>query len=202
MSFGDRCYPMEYLLHLQEFGISRRVSVETGGFFSRAQLLIDGNPAPPGHDTSQFVLTRDDGTALIASLEGVLLDPVPKVTIEGRTLRAAPPFTFRQSVGAALSFLIAVSMSVVGLIEMPRISTTSGLQLMGFLTMSINLFMGVLLGFTSMIINRRIMRSEMTRSSQIFTIGAVTIVVVIGFLVVFLLLIGILTLFRGFEQFS
>jgi hypothetical protein len=193
-------YPrMEFPLDLESHGISRRVAVETGGFFSRSQLLIDGNPAPQGTQQGEFVLPKDDGGTLKARLRGVMLDPVPVVIIDGKTLRVAPPFSLAQTFAAALSFLIALSMSIAGLLLMPR-PKTPGIQLMGFLCMTINLFMGVLLGFTSMIANRRILRSDMSRSSQIFSIGALTIIVIIGFLVTFLLLVGILSLFSDLEN--
>lgn len=191
---------MEYPLDLQHFGITRRISVETGGFFSRAQILVEGNPAAPGPEGGQFVLPRDDGQKVIARLRGFMLDAVPLVVIGDEVIQAAPRFTMTQTLGAALSFIVALSMSIAGLFFLPRLSKTPGIQLMGFLCMTINLFMGVLLGFTSMIINRRILRSEMSRSSQIFSIGAVTIIVIIGFLVVFILLVGILTLFSDLEH--
>jgi hypothetical protein len=190
---------MEFPLNLEEFGITRRVSVETGGFFSRAQLLVDGSPAAVGRAQGEFLLARDDGTSLTARLRGVMLDPVPIVIIGDRVIRPAEAFSLTQSFASALSFIIALSLSIAGLIFMPHLPNTSGVQLMGFLCMSINLFMGVLLGFTSMIVNRRILRSDMSRSSQVFSIGALTIIVIIGFLVVFILLVGILRLFSDLE---
>lgn len=190
---------MEYPIDLSRFGINRRVTVETGGFFSRSQLLVDGCTAPLGPRQGEFLLPREGGGTVLARLEGVMLDPVPKVFIEGERLAVAEPFTVGQTLAASLSFLIALSMSIAGLISLPRLSNTTGIQLMGFLCMTINLFMGVLLGFTSLIANRRILRSDMSRSAQIFSIGALTIIVIIGFLVVFILLVGILQLFKGFE---
>lgn len=190
---------MEYPLDLSRFGITKRITVETGGFFSRSQLLVDGSTAPLGTRQGEFVLPRESGGTVVARLQGVTLDPVPLVLIEGETVRAAEPFTLGQSFAASLSFIIALSMSIAGLISLPRLSNTTGIQLMGFLCMTINLFMGVLLGFTSMIANRRILRTDWSRSAQIFSIGALTIIVIIGFLVVFILLVGILQLFKGFE---
>lgn len=190
---------MEYPLDLEGFGIKGRVSVETGGFFSRSLLLVDGNPAQAGTRKGEFILRRTDESTVVARVQGVMLDPVPIVILDDKVIQAAEPFTFMQSFAAATSFIIALCLSIAGLINMPPLSKTPGIQVVGYLCMSINLFMGVLLGFTSMIVSRRILRSDMSRSSQIFSIGALTIIVIIGFLVVFLLLVGILVLFSGLE---
>lgn len=191
---------MEFPVNLQEFGVSRRITVEAGGFFSHSQLLVDGATAQRGSRQGEFLLPKDDGSMLAAQIRGVMLDPVPIVEVGGRRVYVAEPFTVLQTLASALSFLVALSMSIAGIIFMPRLSNTQGIQLVGYLCMTINVFMGVLLGGTSMIINRRILRSDMSRSSQIFSIGALNIIVIIGFLVTFLLLVGIISVFQGLEQ--
>lgn len=189
---------MEYTIDLSRYKVVGRVSVESGGFFSRSQLLIDGSPAPQGKQCGDFILPREGGEPLVATLRGVMLDPVPLVLVERDVIRAAPPLTLMQTLFASSSFIIALTLSIVGLYFLPRHST-AGIRLIGYLCMSINLFMGMLLGFTSMIINRRILRSEMSRSSQIFGMGAMTIIVTMGFLFVFILLLGILHLFSDLQ---
>jgi hypothetical protein len=186
---------LEYVLKID--GIAeRQVVLETGGFFSRSQLLLDNETAPRAGTPNNYLLTLDDGREVSAQLRSNLLDPVPTVIVDGKPIHVVEGFTLFQQMLASLSFLIALFMSIAGLMTFIRQVHPKGeIQLMGYLSMAINMLLGVLLGFISMIINRRILRSDMARSSQIFSIGAITIIVVIGFLVVFILLVGILSVF-------
>lgn len=190
---------MDYPLQLEGFD-TRPITLEIGGFFSRAQILVEGKPAQRGPQPGQYVLSRDDGTEVSVQLQSNLLDPIPLVIVGGKRIRVADALSFAQQALAALSFGIALIMSLAGLIYMQQLNPGGGVRLLGFLSMTINLLLGGLLGFISMIINRRILRSEMSHSSKIFSIGAITIVVVIGFLVVFILLAGILHVLADLGQ--
>lgn len=98
-------------------GFEGRELVVTGpGMFSGSQLLVDGEPAPRGRKSNQFVLKRNDGTEVELKLVTNLIDPVPKVEVAGQTIFLEPPFQWYQYVWAGMPLaLIAIGGLLGGL---------------------------------------------------------------------------------------
>lgn len=94
---------------------NRQLCVETGGFWSGAKLLIDGEPAPKGPKRGQFSLRRLDGTEVIAQLRITnYLDPIPQVIIEGHSFSAVEPLKWYQWVWGGLPFALVIIGGALG----------------------------------------------------------------------------------------
>jgi hypothetical protein len=146
---------MQYPLSLPGFE-NRGLFVETGGFWSGAKIIIDGEPAPKGPKRGQFLLRRLDGTEIIAQLRvNNFLDPIPQVVIDGENILIAEPLKWYQWVWGGLPFALAI----------------------------IGGALGGLLGGIALVINGRVFRSDLKNPVKYLLTGIISIATVIAFFV-------------------
>jgi hypothetical protein len=145
----------EYVVELPGFE-GRHIVVQTPGFFSSAKLLIDGQPALQGSKRGQLLLRRNDGTEALVQLKPTnIVDPVPKVIVDGQTFTVAEPLKWYQYVWAGLPFALIF---VGGLL-------------------------GGLCGGFAMVINGRVFRSALNPAAKYLLTGLVTIAAAFVFIV-------------------
>ena len=84
------------------------VELETGGLWRGARLLQDGVPVPRGRARGTFAPRRDDGGEGTARLVAspFVIDPVPRVEIDGRRLDVVRPLRWYELVWVALPILL------------------------------------------------------------------------------------------------
>lgn len=151
---------MQYPLSLPGFE-NRRLLVETGGFWSGAKIMIDGEPAPKGPKRGQFLLRRNDGTEIIAQLRvHNFLDPVPQVVIGGENIQIAEPLKWYQWVWGGFPFALAI----------------------------IGGALGGLVGGIALVINGRIFRSDIKNPTKYLLTGIISTITVIAFFILAVLL--------------
>src|SRR5262249_4502463 len=131
----------------------RQLIVESAGFLSGPRLLIDGQPASKGPKRGQLLLRRNDGSAVIAQLRGVFVDPIPQVMIDGKTIKIAEPLPWYVWLWGGLPILL--------------------LFLGGAL--------GAGLGAAAMMINGRIFRTDMHGALKFALTGAISLITVLVF---------------------
>ena len=69
-----------------------RVELITNPWNGTKSMQVNGQPVNPGPEKGLFLLQRPDGsTAAVRISPGPLLDPVPRVTIDGQPYELAPP---------------------------------------------------------------------------------------------------------------
>ena len=139
---------MRYPLNLPELP-GRKIELELPGIFSGARILVDGQPAAKGPKRRQFLIRGSDAGDSVITLKPSL-DPIPKVLWAGRTINVVKPLTWYQWVWIGVPLLLVVRGGALG---------------------------GAL-GGAAMILNARILRSEMGVMPRygftaILTLGAV-----------------------------
>jgi hypothetical protein len=82
--------------------------------FKTTVLMLDGATAPAGTAKRSFLLTRDDGRQVEATLKSGGLDPLPKVVVDGETILAAPALPGWQMFLAALPLIMIALGGAVG----------------------------------------------------------------------------------------
>jgi hypothetical protein len=96
----------------------RRIQVAGGGPRKRPSLLVDGMPAPEGTNPGEYLIHRNDGASVIATVarSRTPLDPVPRVTIAGEEIAVRPRLTGAQVVWSGLPLLLGVTSGVLGIV--------------------------------------------------------------------------------------
>lgn len=146
---------MQYPLTVPGFE-DHQLAFETGGFWSGAKLLVDGEPAPKGPKRGQFVLHRLDGSEAIAQLRTTNpLDPVPQVVIDGQSFPVTEPLKWYQWLWGGLPFVLVI----------------------------IGGALGGLFGGAALVINGQVFRSNLKGVAKYFLSGLVSLGTVIAFFV-------------------
>lgn len=105
---------MQYSLTIPGFE-DHQLVVDTGGFWSSAKLLIDGEPAPKGPKRGQFALQRLDGSEAVAHFRITNpLDPVPQVVIDGQAFTLTEPLKWYQWLWSGLPFVLVIIGGALG----------------------------------------------------------------------------------------
>jgi len=68
---------------------SREIVLRPAGFFSGAQLFVDGEEMKGSW--GKYTLRRNDGTEVKARLQSILIDPVPQLLVDGQRYQAVRP---------------------------------------------------------------------------------------------------------------
>lgn len=82
--------PQQIPVDLPEFE-GQDVRVQLAGFTSPATILVDGKNLPYGPKKGTFALVTPGGEELAVRLRGGFIDPVPKIEVDGKVARIAPP---------------------------------------------------------------------------------------------------------------
>lgn len=105
---------MEYPVRIAGFE-GRQIVVKSGGLFSGAKLLVDGQPAPKGEKRGELLLRRNDGTDVPAQLRMTnFLDPVPVVVINGEQIHVVEPLKWYEWVWAGSPILLVFAGGLLG----------------------------------------------------------------------------------------
>ena len=143
---------MQQYVHAEGFE-GRQLVVESAGFFSGPRLMLDGQPAPKGPKRGQLLLRRNDGSDVIAQLRGVFVDPIPQVTIDGKTIKIVEPLPWYVWLWGGLPILLLFVGGALG----------GGL------------------GAAAMMINGRVFRTDMHGALKFAITGAISLVAVLLF---------------------
>jgi hypothetical protein len=150
---------MQHYVHAEGFE-GRQLIVESSGFFSGPRLMLDGQPASKGPKRGQLLLRRNDGVDVIAQLRGVFVDPIPQVTVDGKTIKIAEPLPW-------------------------YIWLWSGLPIV---LLFIGGALGGGLGAAAMMINGRVFRTDMHGGLKFALTGAISLVTTLVFFALGILL--------------
>jgi len=155
---------MQYSVNAAGFEGHQLVVQVTGSLVTVPKLMIDEQPAPERLKRGQFLLRRNDGTEVVAEFRYTFFDPIPRVIIDGKTIRIVEPLKWYQWVWAGLPILLT------------------------FIDFD-NFLSGMSLGGLAAMINTRVFRSEMSSLAQYaatatISIGAVVIYFILAFILV------------------
>ena len=96
---------MLYPVRSEKFG-NQQVTIETS-MWNQPKLLIDGSPAPQTHKKTQFLVINETGTESIVELNVTnLFDPVPKMTVDGSTVRITNSLAWYEYLAIGLPLLL------------------------------------------------------------------------------------------------
>jgi hypothetical protein len=106
---------MHYPVEIDGFE-GHNLIVEVAGWFIKSSLIIDGESVAQGSKKGQFRLRRNDGSEVFAELRSGIIDPVPQISIEGKTIRVGKPLGWYQWLWAiGLPFVLLVAFFALGL---------------------------------------------------------------------------------------
>ena len=162
---------MTYPLYIPGFE-THDVDVVPAGFVRGPRLLLNGNPAPRGPKRHQYVLTRPDRSKVLVHLKPSMLDPVPKVLVDGEQVE------------------VVDSLPVIQLI-------LSGLPLV---MLFIGGAIGGLIGGAAYWLSLIVFRSEMSTAERYILSALISGIAIILFLILSAILPGIL--YRLFDSAS
>lgn len=93
-----------------------RLTVRSGDFLRGPKLLVNGQPAAKGPKRGQFLVPRGSGPAAVAHLRNSqwLVDPMPRLTLEGAEVRLGDPLPWYLVAWAALPFLLVTVGGALG----------------------------------------------------------------------------------------
>ncbi|HWQ15294.1 MAG TPA: hypothetical protein VNL77_21015 [Roseiflexaceae bacterium] len=153
---------MSYPLTLSGFE-GQRIEVEPATMFSSPKLLVNGQPAQPGTKRGEMVLHRDDGAEVIARWKPQFLGlDVPALEVGNRTVHIVPPLKWYEWVWSALPVVLVVAGG----------------------------FLGAVAGLIGLAINAKVFRSGLSAPLKYVASGAVSLAVVVVYVVFASLLLG------------
>lgn len=152
---------LRYLINAPGFE-GRQIVVQGSGWFSGAKIFLDNRPAAKGPKRGTFLLSRNDGQQVEAQLRGTLLDPVPKLVLNGEQIELERPFQWYEWLWICLPIVL--------------------LFLGGGL--------GGLLGGLSLAINARILRAQFGDVGRFLLSGAVSAAAVLFYFVLVVAFLG------------
>lgn len=104
---------MTYPLYIPGFE-NHEVKVLPAGFVRGPRLLLNGNPAPRSPRRNQYILTRPDGSKTLVHLKPSMLDPVPKVLVDGEQVEVVDSLPVVQLVWSGLPLLMLFIGGAIG----------------------------------------------------------------------------------------
>ena len=155
---------MSYPLFIPGFE-NHDIEIEPSGFIRGPRLLLDGNPAPRGPKRLQYVLTLPNGSKSIVQLKPSILDPVPKVVVDGDQIEVVEPLSAIQLIWSGLPIIM---LFVGGAI-------------------------GGLIGGGAYWINNLVFRPEMSTAEKYILTALISAIAVVLFLIASAIFSGILT---------
>lgn len=90
----------------------RRITVQTAGFFRGVRLLSNGNPVEGKRGT--YTVRDTHGREVRVKVKSHLLDPIPRVEIDGEDLRLARPLTWYEYVWMGLPIILVFGGGALG----------------------------------------------------------------------------------------
>ena len=139
---------MDYPIELDGFE-GQALTVRLPGLIKSAELWVDGQPAPPGPKRGQYQLTRNDGTPAVVAFKFSLIDSVPRLAIDGKTVDPIGPLPWYELIWSGLLMLVAFA---------------GGLD-------------GMLAGLLAFWFNARIFRSDITGARRYIITGLISLAV-------------------------
>ena len=153
---------MKYPVRIEGFE-GQCIEVQTAGIFSSAQLLVNGQPAPKGQKRNEMLLRHHDGREAIATWKPLFLGlDVPQLEVEGKTIRVVEPLKWYEWAWGGLPVLLICAGG----------------------------FLGAMAGMIGLAINTRVFRSSFGGVIKYVITGAVSLLVVIIYLVVAVMVSG------------
>jgi hypothetical protein len=151
---------MKYPLQIQGFE-GQSIEVEAPGFFTPSRLLVNGLPAPKDPNGRGMVLRRTDGKTAIATWKPQLLGlDVPQLDVDGKIIRVVEPLRWYEWLWSGLPLLL---IAFGGLL-------------------------GAAAGAIGLALNLKIFRSSLSELLKFLASAAVSMVILIGYLVVAVLI--------------
>ncbi len=104
---------MSYPLFVAGFE-NHDLDVQPSGFVRGPRLLLNGNPAPRGNRRYQYVLTQPGGSKTVVQLKPSMLDPVPKVFVDGEQIEVVEPLSVFQLIWSGLPLVMLLIGGAIG----------------------------------------------------------------------------------------
>lgn len=92
-------------LEFQAPGFSNhKIAVQPAGFFRGPRLIVDGKITP--RSGAGYWVQQDDGITTLITLKRNIIDPIPQLTVAGRTYELAPPLRWYEFAWMGLPILL------------------------------------------------------------------------------------------------
>jgi hypothetical protein len=104
---------MTYPLFIPGFE-NHDIEIEPSGLIRGPRLLLDGKSAPRGSKRHQYVLTLPDGSKSVVHLKPSILDPVPKVIVDGDQIEVVEPLSAIQLIWSGLPIIMLFIGGAIG----------------------------------------------------------------------------------------
>lgn len=136
----------------------RMLTLQTASFFRGPRLLSGGMPMQGKRGT--YTVRDNQGQEIMIKIKGNLLDPIPKVNIDGQELQLAPPLAWYEYVWMGLPIILVFAGGALG----------------------------ALFGISAVYASSRIFRSDRSAASKYLISGLFSVAAVVGFFIVVVLL--------------
>jgi hypothetical protein len=91
---------------------TRRLAIETAGWFTGPKLVVNGSVAEKRKGT--YLVASDTGTEIPIKLKYNFVDPIPKVTVGGESIELAPPLKWYEYAWAGIPVLLIFVGGAIG----------------------------------------------------------------------------------------
>jgi len=90
------------------------LTLETAGMFRGARIIVNGRPAAKGSKRDQFVINDNNGFKVVVQLQQSIFDPVPKLVVDGQSIRLAKPLNALQWIWSAIPIVLVFIGGAIG----------------------------------------------------------------------------------------
>lgn len=90
------------------------LTLETAGMFKRARIIINDKPAAKGSKRDQFVINDNNGFKVVVQLQQSFFDPVPKLVVDGQSIKLAKPLNTLQWIWSAIPIVLVFVGGAIG----------------------------------------------------------------------------------------
>ncbi len=118
---------MEFSFTAQGFD-HLKLSIRSSGLLGGPVLLVNGQPVPKDKKGGRFTIARADGAPAAVQLRGsaFLVDPMPRVSIDGASVSVGQPLPWYQLVWAGLPLALIGLGGAVGAVLGIMAAVTNG----------------------------------------------------------------------------
>jgi len=103
---------MKYIVNLDGFE-GQKIEVQPAGFLGGAKLLVNEAEARKGEKRGEMILTRNDGSEVVAAWRNNFLD-VPNLMVEGKLIHVAKPLAWYEWVWNAWPIVLLFGGGALG----------------------------------------------------------------------------------------
>lgn len=93
---------------------NKKIELVSSGFFSPAQLLVNGEKAESGSKKNEVIFRKEDGTKQSVFFQNAFFDTIPRLIINGETVNVVPPLKWYQYVFCGLTLFLIFYGGAIG----------------------------------------------------------------------------------------